>query len=149
MKDFLRRFLTYNDEANRRFIDTIQRTRPNAERIDLIVSHIVNAHHIWNTRIGGTSLAGGVWDVRAADRWSDLNQENFAQSLDIVESQSLDRIVDYKDTRGNVYRNSVFDILVHVVNHSSYHRGQLAILLGHEKMQPPVTDFIAYVREMK
>ena len=147
MKNFLIRFLTYNDEANRRFIHTIRLARPEAKRIDKIFSHVLNAHRIWNTRIGGVSPTSGVWDEHPNDRWVSLNQENFAQSLRIVESQPLDRIIDYRDTKGNHYQNTVLDILTHVVNHSSYHRGQLAILLGQEEKEPPVTDFIAYVRE--
>ncbi|MBI3466927.1 MAG: hypothetical protein HY000_28265 [Planctomycetes bacterium] len=51
------------------------------------------------------------------------------------------------ETRRATYRNTVCDILIHVVNHSSYHRGQLAILLGQEEKTPPVTDYIAYLRD--
>lgn len=147
MRNFLTRFLTYNDEANRRFIDAIDSARPKAERIDRVFSHILNAHRIWHTRIGGVSPTGGVWDVHPRKQWVSLNQENFTRSLEILATHPIDRMIDYKDTKGNEHHNTVLDILFHVVNHSSYHRGQLAILLGNEEHTPPVTDFIAYVRD--
>jgi uncharacterized damage-inducible protein DinB len=146
-EEFLVRFLTYNDHANRQFIDTIAAAQPKSERIASVFSHILNAHRIWNTRIGGTSPSGGVWDVHAIVQWQPINQSNFARSLELLQAQSLDRVVDYADTKGNRHKNTVAVILFHVVNHSTYHRGQVAILLGHEKQQPPVTDFIAYARE--
>ena len=38
--------------------------------------------------------------------------------------------------------------MLHVVNHSSYHRGQMALLLGQEGKSPPATDYIFYLREL-
>jgi uncharacterized damage-inducible protein DinB len=37
----------------------------------------------------------------------------------------------------------------HVVNHSTYHRGQLAMMLRQLGQAPPSTDFTRYLREAK
>ncbi len=148
MKDFLVRMLNYNDNANRRFIEAIQAQRPAGERITAIFCHILNAHRIWNARIGGDSSLKAVWDVHPTDQWERLNRENFDRSLEVVNGR-LDQFVDYNDLSGAPQRSTLFDILVHVVNHSTYHRGQLAILFGNEHKQPPKTDYIAYARELE
>ena len=47
----------------------------------------------------------------------------------------------------NPHRNRAGDIFLQVLTHSSYHRGQLALLLGQEQKAPPATDYIFYLRE--
>jgi len=147
MKDVLKQLLTYNDEANRRFIDAVLAARPAGERVGVILSHILNAHHIWNARVGGASPAGDPREARPAESWTGTNAENSRRSLELVESEDTERVVEYRDTRGNSHHNRVRDIFLHVVNHSSYHRGQLALLLGQEQIVPPATDYIFYLRE--
>lgn len=149
MEQVLRELLAYNDDANRRFIETIRQAKPSSERVAVIFSHILNAHTIWNTRIGGVSPEGGVWTVHPVDAWEERNRANFQRTREILDSDSLVRVVAYRDSRGNPYENQVGEILLHVFNHSTYHRGQLAILLGQESKTPPVTDFIVYLRDAK
>jgi uncharacterized damage-inducible protein DinB len=147
MKTFLIQFLTYNDDANRRFIEAIASARPQNERIFQIFSHILNAHRIWNTRLGGVSPTRDVWDVHPIGLWPEMNKASFDESLKIVGTQPLDRIVDFKDIQGNRHRRLLRDILIHEVNHSSYHRGQLAILPGQEGNEPPRTNYTFYLPE--
>jgi uncharacterized damage-inducible protein DinB len=145
MKEILTQLLTYNDEANRRFIETVLVARP-AERVGTILSHVLNAHKIWNARVGGVSPNEDPRQVRPAEAWSEMNSENHRRSLELLQSEDIERVVEYRDMKGNPHRNRVRDIVLHVANHSSYHRGQLALLLGHEGKTPPVTDYIFYMR---
>jgi uncharacterized damage-inducible protein DinB len=45
------------------------------------------------------------------------------------------------------YRNTVRDILTHLFGHSWYQRGQIAGLVRAIGGEPPVTDFVFWVRE--
>jgi uncharacterized damage-inducible protein DinB len=147
MRDVLQQLLTYNDEANRRFIDTVLAARSANERLGVILSHILNAHQIWNSRIGGIGPTGDPREPRSSETWATMNAENYRRSLELLASEDIERVVDYRDTKGNSHRNRIRDIFLHVVNHSTYHRGQLALLLGQEQKQPPSTDYIFYMRE--
>ena len=147
MKDVLKQLLTYNEEANRRFIDAVLSGGPVGERVGVIFSHILNAHHFWNARVGGISPTGDPREIRPAETWATTNAENHKRSLELVESEEVERVVEYRDTKGNSHRNRIRDIFLHVVNHSSYHRGQLALLLGQEQKVSPPTDYIFYLRE--
>lgn len=49
-------------------------------------------------------------------------------------------------TEGVKYESTVLDILTHVVNHSTYHRGQIASLIAATGTKPAVTDYIALTR---
>jgi uncharacterized damage-inducible protein DinB len=147
MKSVLHQLLTYNDEVNRRFIDTVLAARSANERLGVILSHILNAHQIWNSRIGDARPTGDPRESRSSETWAAMNAENYRRSLELIASEDIERVVDYRDTKGNSHRNRVRDIFLHVVNHSTYHRGQLALLLGQEQKQPPSTDYIFYMRE--
>jgi uncharacterized damage-inducible protein DinB len=146
LKDVLKQLLTYNDEANRRFIEVVLVAQP-ADRVGAIFSHVLNAHQIWNARVGGAGSTDDPRQVRLAEAWAELNAENYRRSLELLQSEDVERVVEYRDTKGNSHRSRVRDSFLHVVNHSSYHRGQLALLLGQEQKAPPATDYILYVRE--
>ncbi len=147
MQAMLKQLYAYNDTANRRFIETFLAVQPTAERISSVFSHILNAHRIWIARIGGSTPAGGTFGVIPVEQWASVNTENLGQTMQILEAQDLGRLVDYRDLKGNPHQSRLHDILFHVINHSTYHRGQLAILLGQESKTPPVTDYIVYARE--
>lgn len=41
------------------------------------------------------------------------------------------------------------NILTHVVNHTTYHRGHIADMLYHLEVHPPTTDFPVFLRDMR
>jgi uncharacterized damage-inducible protein DinB len=55
----------------------------------------------------------------------------------------------YRSLKGIESTSSLRDILTHVVNHSTYHRGQIARGIKAKGGVPPVTDFIAFAREVR
>ena len=58
----------------------------------------------------------------------------------------LDRDVTYTNSAGQEFTSRVEDILLHVVMHGSYHRGQVAMLIRDGGGTPAPTDYIAFVR---
>lgn len=59
----------------------------------------------------------------------------------------LDEAIDYVNSRGEPWSSRAEDILLHVVTHSAYHRGQIATLLGAAGLAPASTDFIHAIRQ--
>ncbi|MBC6492532.1 DinB family protein [Flavihumibacter stibioxidans] len=59
----------------------------------------------------------------------------------------FDRIISYSNSKGQAFQTSCRHILMHVVNHGTYHRGQLVTMmrtLGAENI--PQTDFVHWIR---
>src|SRR5512145_1285795 len=54
------------------------------------------------------------------------------------------REVDFRSLEGHPRRQSVRDMLVHVVSHSTYHRGQAATILRQLGAAAPETDFVVF-----
>ena len=72
----------------------------------------------------------------ADERWSVFIQSN----------ENFDRVLKYKNYVGDYFENNVQQIMIHLVNHGTYHRGQVAMLLRQKGYEPINTDFITYDR---
>ena len=59
----------------------------------------------------------------------------------------LDRKIEYKTLKFGVYKNPLWQSMQHVVNHGSYHRGQVTTLLRQLGAQPVLTDLMHFYRE--
>ncbi|HWB63211.1 MAG TPA: DinB family protein, partial [Chitinophagales bacterium] len=78
------------------------------------------------------------------------NSAELASFIATKDNSFLESAITYKNTKGIEFNNKVEDILYHVVNHASFHRGQLVTMLrqlGFDKFPPQ--DLIAYIRELK
>lgn len=149
MKPFFKELFEYTFRTNESVIElliTTDEVVPN-ERLVLLVNHTINAHEIWNSRILGNSCSTGVWDIRPADSLKKQNELNYQETLRILNDISLYAEITYKNSKGSTYQNSVHDILFHIINHSTYHRGQIASYYKQEGGNPLVTDYIFYKRD--
>ena len=61
--------------------------------------------------------------------------------------EDLNRAMEYKTLKFGVYRNPLWQSMQHVVNHGTYHRGQVTTLLRQLGAQPILTDLMHYYRE--
>jgi len=135
----------YNHHCNSQIIDQIEKS-PTAyvERVQRLICHTLNTQNVWNHRILGQAPTQMVWDTFGIERLHLLNDENHELSLDILQNTHLNTIINYEDTRGDSYSNSVENMLFHIINHSTYHRGQLITTLKQNRVVPISTDFISH-----
>ncbi|WP_318312351.1 DinB family protein [Flagellimonas crocea] len=112
-----------------------------------LFSHILNAHHIWNQRILGEPTEFGVWDVHPLSQWEDIHYENQRTSFEIVSnSDTFEERVEYVNSQGNNFSNQLKDILFHIINHSTHHRGQIMVELRNSGIAPRPLDYVHYKR---
>jgi uncharacterized damage-inducible protein DinB len=79
-------------------------------------------------------------------RWSALEADQQA-FLATLEESDLDRVVSYENPAGTTWSYSLAHMLQHVVNHSTYHRGQVVTLMRQLGKRPPETDFLVFFDE--
>lgn len=147
MKDYFKELLEYshyyNLEVIKKFNDgDLEFMIP--ERALKLLSHTLNAQKIWNNRIKGKEGQVEVWKNIDVEQLETAENENFQETLAIVEKEELDSVVKFKNSRGESYENSVRDIIFHVINHSTYHRGQIATEFRIKGIDPIVSDFVYY-----
>ncbi|MEJ7677740.1 MAG: DinB family protein [Segetibacter sp.] len=117
-----------------------------SEKVWSLLNHILNAHHIWNNRITNKEKEFAVWEIHKPYECEEIERKNYKASLKIIDDYKLDQLIDYTNTKGQAFNNSVRDILFHVVNHSTYHRAQIASAYRQNGIEPLVSDYIFYKR---
>jgi uncharacterized damage-inducible protein DinB len=116
------------------------------------LTHALGAEWIWLRRWKGTSPTGlpADWDLATLDairgRWAEVEREQ-AEFVDALGPADLERVVEYRNTKGDPFASRMGDMLRHVVNHSTYHRGQVITMLRQLGAAGVTTDFILYCRE--
>ncbi len=140
-------YLDYHWEANERYIHLLNKTSPLPDHTVLLMSHILNAHQIWLNRIRPDGTNVSVWAEQLPDEMAEINMQCYKRSVALLAEADLSEIVHYENTKGQSFSNSIHDILLHIVNHGTYHRGQLAWLFRQADIAPPNTDYIFYRRE--
>lgn len=117
--------------------------------LDTLV-HIASSEWIWLKRWNGHSPTAppdwAIADVAALRGhwgavWADL-----ATFLSGLAAGDLNRAVAYRNLRGDAFEAPLGQLMRHVVNHSTYHRGQVVTMLRQLGATPPPTDLVLYHR---
>jgi uncharacterized damage-inducible protein DinB len=141
----------YNNQATKETIQSIKLLPEPSDRIISLISHIIAAQEIWFNRTINKNHDITPWEVYSNNECSeksDLITERWINFLEHTSDDGLDKIIHYTNTVGDKYENTVKDIITHVINHSSYHRAQIALLLKDAGGKPAVTDYIVYQRSI-
>ena len=116
------------------------------------LAHIYAADRIWLSRVCGETRATFI-DPEDRDltlllaEWPALYQRWKLHMRDLTDQDML-RVVSFKDTKGNPYTQPLWQILLHVVNHATHHRGQVSGFLRSMGHTPPPLDLMAYYRTL-
>ena len=117
------------------------------------LNHVYLAEWIWYSRWNGVSPTAfpsdEIPDVAALRmRWSEL-ERNVRGFLDAAGERGLGRVISYRLLSGKEGASPLWQMVAHVVNHATYHRGQVTTLLRQMGVAPAQsTDMIAYFREL-
>jgi uncharacterized damage-inducible protein DinB len=142
----IKELIKYTEVADLLYIDTFKKADVELKEAEAIFSHILNAQHIWIKRIKKEAQQFQRFDIHTVESFLKLHIENTSELNSIIPSD-LDQIVHYANSDRSEYENSVNDILIHLANHSTYHRAQVATQFRINNIQPPITDYIFLKRE--
>lgn len=115
------------------------------EKAFQLINHTLNAHQVWNSRILNNS-SFGVWEIHSVNELENINETNFKKTLLILEDIDIKQTLKYKTSTGDSFENTIEDILFHIINHSTYHRGQLMMIFRESGIEPILADYIIYKR---
>jgi uncharacterized damage-inducible protein DinB len=156
----IQRLYDYNSWANERVLDSLRPIGPDVfasnkqashGSIRGIIAHIAAAEWIWLERWKGSSPVGLLPESEfetleiATQRLRKIDRDLQEFTSQLTQAD-IDGSRPYTTTEGKAYSNVLSDMLVHLANHSSYHRGQIATLLRQLGVVPQSTDFILFIR---
>ena len=113
-----------------------------------VLGHMAATVVIWLDRVDGRVSTTPIWPAWSTQVARDQLTAGGKRLEELAGSPEalLDRI-SYANTKGQTFDNSVAEVLEHILMHSMYHRGQIAILVKSEGGTPAVTDYVAYLRK--
>ena len=147
MKEQFIDLLEYNSHFNQLLIKIYLENKDSFnEKMISLLNHILNAQQVWNSRIV-IEDSFGVWQINPDEKLLETNHSNFEKSIKILNERNLDEIIVYINSKGDEFQNSIQEIFFHFINHSTYHRGQIAMLMKQAGLEPINTDYIFYKRK--
>lgn len=152
MIDHLTHLFKYDSWAMERTANSIinlEEILPDAVRI---LSHIISAQQIWLNRITGIQSNIMPWDNYTIDESISKSVELTSKWINLFERSDkafLEKRIQYQNSKGETFTNSIKDIATHVINHAAYHRAQIAQHVKRANGIPAITDYIVYQRELQ
>jgi len=151
----------YNAWANQRHLQAAEALTPEQfvkpmgssfSSVRDTLAHICGAEWIWLERFQGRSPASlpdttqfqDVASLRA--HWNE-QEARLLRFVREIKQTDLDRVFEYKTLKFGVYKNPLWQSMQHLVNHGTYHRGQITTLLRQHGAQPVLTDLMHFYRE--
>jgi uncharacterized damage-inducible protein DinB len=164
MKELLLQYAQYNIWANKLVIDSMLQLDEAALDQEIVSSfptlrrtvyHTWSAEQTWLERlqlaeqpVWMESIFSGSFSEACAG-WQ-KSSEALLLFTDKQHDLSITHMTQYADRKGNPYKTPVYQILQHVFNHSTYHRGQMVTMMRQAGVvKIPGTDFILFSRSMK
>jgi uncharacterized damage-inducible protein DinB len=151
MKKYFLKLYQYNAWANGRVITCLKGQSIKDEKILSVFGHVLAAQFLWLHRIKGLTPPNvKLWGEYSLEKLEKMMTDANTQWLEFVEANdSFDRELTYTNYTGDPYVNNVETIMMHLVNHCSYHRAQVAMLLRQKGFEPINTDLITYDRVVR
>jgi len=162
--DEMHHLVDYNYWARDRLLDAVADLSPEQFTRDMgnsfgsvrdTIAHICDAESIWLARWKGLQPTGFQEPDRLPDaaaarqEWSALEGE-MREVLRNIGPERTQQIIEYRDMKGAARSDVFWQMLQHIVNHGSYHRGQVTTMLRQLGARPPKSmDLIVYYREKR
>lgn len=164
MKELLVSYASYNYWANQELIKKVLSLSPDLQEAEVkssfsslkaTIIHMWDAESIWWQRIKlqenivVPSLSFHPTTQEAADGLlqQDKDWQNWVQQASLPQ---LEHVFAYQNSKKEQFKQPIWEMLMHMFNHGTFHRGQLVTILrqlGEEKI--PQTDYIHYTRSRK
>lgn len=159
--EILRLQIDYMTWASSRILDAAAQLTPDELARDFgtahssvlgTLVHIFSAERIWFWRIRGERPGdrpgSESFDLpKLRESWSSVHRDwrDWAAS---ISAEDASAVLSYHDLRGNPWQTPLWQIVLHVVNHGTHHRGQISGFLRAMGHVPPPLDLIAYCRAL-
>lgn len=117
------------------------------------MTHLVGAEKIWLSRWVGKPDTSGLkaGDVKSLAElmaiWEKVGRET-AGFVAKMKEKGLQEPLTITTLKGDQYTSTYAQMFQHLVNHSTYHRGQIVTMMRQLGAQPVSTDLIAFYRQI-
>jgi uncharacterized damage-inducible protein DinB len=162
MKEILQQLTAYNIWANALLMEVLKRLHGELHQKEIpssfnslqkTVLHMWNAESIWWQRMKLQERITGPMEsfngkMQDAIEGLTLQNKQWNEWINKAQEHHLQHVFQYQNFKGEQFKQPIYQMLLHLFNHGTYHRGQIVNMLrqlGVEKI--PQTDFIVWSRK--
>jgi uncharacterized damage-inducible protein DinB len=149
-KKHFSRLYTYNAWANEMLYSYLSEGAYQNQKINELFSHITVAQIIWHHRVTRQEKPKwSLFDTIPTHLLLELNEKSNEAWQELVANTSksgFKEVISYVDTIGESHQTVLRDIMTHVANHGTHHRGQMVGWLRAEDIAPPALDYLYFTR---
>lgn len=149
MYEAIHRLFSHLQWADGLVLESLREGGQASPRALKLYAHVLGAEAVWLSRLRGMATEVPVWPPADFETCAKLMAETHAELarfIDSLDDAAVERTVHYRNSAGVELDSRIGDILLHVMLHGAYHRGQVALLLRDAGATPAPTDYIAFVR---
>jgi uncharacterized damage-inducible protein DinB len=142
----------YNDWATRHCAETIIKLKKKNSKAEELLSHLISAQEVWLNRVLERDIITNPWKKLTEEEWVPKSTPLTAEWINFLEGlheNDFEKRVGYINAKGERFTNTIKDIVIQVINHSTYHRAQIASLVRQSGGEPAKTDYIFYQRQFQ
>ncbi len=151
MIDHLRDLFRYDHWANRRWLNRLRALDDVPERTRSIMAHLPATKRVWIIRLRGEDASDvAIWpslDWAACEDLLQATHRQYTAFMNACSEPDLTAEATYHNSQGTAYRTPVREVLMHVLTHNHYHRGQIAQAVRRQGHDPVNTDYITFSRQ--
>ncbi len=161
MKELLLSYVKFNLWANDRIVEVLK-NNPEALDKEIISSfnsihktlfHLWDAETIWYKRLNGESMK--TWPSKGYTGTNEEfykafreQSELFIKLVENMPDERFSEIVNYTNTKGISFTAAVSEMIMHAMNHATFHRGQIVTMLRNAGVtELPSTDYMGYIHK--
>jgi uncharacterized damage-inducible protein DinB len=163
VKEILKQYASYNVWAHQQLINTITALPEELQLLQVASSfnglkptlqHMWNAEYIWYHRVklaeNIQSPAYDEMDLAAVADGIIKQSRQWEEWVMNASENVIQHVFAYRNSKKEEFKQPVYQVLLHLFNHNTYHRGQLVTILHHSGIQAiPATDFIEFSRRKR
>jgi uncharacterized damage-inducible protein DinB len=161
--DDFRTLFAFNAWANARTLQSLDALPEAALYVDLKNSfgsihgtlvHLCGAEDIWLQRLNGADpglfMKKEMYPTYASvkTKWSEV-EAGWKKYMAGIQDDILSRSLTFHNLKGEEVTQLLWQSLQHLVNHSTYHRGQITTMIRQSGGTPIGTDLITFYRQVK
>lgn len=160
LANHLQRLLCYHGWAYRQLSERLQQLDETQYRSDsglffgsmhATLNHLAVVDRLWLARVRGDAPPFTRLDAVAADDLPTLavylqqGVTAWQMQIEHLDDDALAHTVHYRNMKGDAHSKPLADLLLHLVNHGTHHRGQISAALTALGQPAPVLDYLYFL----
>ncbi len=136
--------------SNTMILHSLKALKENDQRALLLFSHLLSSHCMWLCRVNKTAFTCALFEERtleACEKLMDENLQGWQQYLaNKTDDDLLEKIEFMSAWEINPSKRvmTIEDAITHLINHSSYHRGQIVASIKGKVDELPLSTYIMF-----